>query len=381
MIWNSSRDTCIGRAVALLALMSLAVTAGCKEEASSSTPGQTDEGAAEHSEGPSEVTFAFQPQENPDALAPDADEMASYMSDQLGVEAEVFLPTSYAAVVEALRSGNADVAYFSGWPYLVASQKTDLELLVVEEREGNPFYFAKWYVDKESDIESISDLEERSVAFTSPTSTCSYLFPVAKVVEEGGLQKGGDPKNFFSEVVYAGGYQQSLMSLVHGRVDSAVAADYAYEQYLSGEQKKKVRSIAELGPVPTHGVAVRAGLPDGLKSKIKQAFLNLNDSDKNELLESLYGAEKLIARSSGEEHVASLAQAIELVGTDREIEGFGAGSGSGSGHGSGLQAGSGDGAGAGSGEGAGSGSGSGHGAESGSGHGSGSGSGAAHGHD
>jgi phosphonate transport system substrate-binding protein len=369
--------------VALLFGLGL-VALGCESETSDTS--KTEKAGAQKAqqqEGPSEVIFAFQPQENPDALAPDADRMAKYMGEQIGRDAEVFLPTSYAAVVEALRSGNADVAYFSGWPYLVASQQTDLELLVVEERDGNPYYFSKWYVRDDSDIQSISDLEDRSVAFTSPTSTCSYLFPVAKVVEEGGLEKGGDPKDFFSDVIYAGGYQQSLMSLAHGRVDSAVAANYAYDQYLSDEQKKDVRSIAKLGPVPTHGVAVRADLPDSLKKKIKDAFLSLNDSDKSELLTSLYGAEKLIARDSGKEHVASLAQALELVGAERDIEGFGAGSGSGSGHGSGLGSGSGhgsakgSGAGSGKGSGAGSGAGSGHG----SGHGSGSGSGAAHGHD
>jgi phosphonate transport system substrate-binding protein len=360
-------------------LVGLALVAiGCESKSSDTSKTEKAESQkAEQQEGPSEVIFAFQPQENPDALAPDADRMAKYMGEQIGRDAEVFLPTSYAAVVEALRSGNADVAYFSGWPYLVASQQTDLELLVVEERDGNPYYFSKWYVRKDSDIQSIADLEDRSVAFTSPTSTCSYLFPVAKVVEEGGLEKGGDPKNFFSDVIYAGGYQQSLMSLAHGRVESAVAANYAYDQYLSDEQKKDVRSIAKLGPVPTHGVAVRADLPESLKKKIKEAFLKLNDSDKSELLTSLYGAETLVARDSGKEHVASLAKALELVGAERDIEGFGAGSGSGSGHGSGVGSGKGSGAGSGKGSGAGSGAGSGHG----SGHGSGSGSGAAHGHD
>ncbi|MFB6352195.1 MAG: PhnD/SsuA/transferrin family substrate-binding protein, partial [Bradymonadaceae bacterium] len=98
---------------ALLALSLIAAVAGCDKQSSSES---TDEAAAaeksekEKSAKPSEVVFAFQPQENPQALAPDADRLAKYMTDEIGIKSEVFLPTSYAAVVEALRSENADVA-------------------------------------------------------------------------------------------------------------------------------------------------------------------------------------------------------------------------------------------------------------------------------
>ncbi|MFB6351872.1 MAG: hypothetical protein ABEN55_22635, partial [Bradymonadaceae bacterium] len=129
------------------------------------------------------------------------------------------------------------------------------------------------------------------------------------------------------------------------------------------------------------GIAVRSALPDEVKKKIKQAFLDLNKPEHKELLKSIYGAEKLVERSH-DEHVSALSGALKTVGADKGIEGFGAGSGSGHEHG---------------GEGEGSGSGHEHGKEgghdhgkeenegegagSGAGHGSGSGSGAAHGHE
>lgn len=312
------------------------------------------------------LVFAFQPQANPESISPDAKKLGDFLSEQIGVDVEIYLPTTYAGVVEALRSGNADVAYFSGWPYLVASKKANAQLLVAEVRNGNPFYHSHWYVLKDSDYQSLSDLEGKKASFTSPTSTSGYLFPVAKLIEQGALEKEGDPKDFFSEIIYAGGYQQSIRALLEGQVDAAAASGYALDLYFDEEQKSKIRTLTKQGPVPTHGVAVRGGVPDEIKTKIKRALLSLNKDKNKSLLKSVYGAEQFVEREHGE-HVGPLQKALDLIGrgygpgeVHQSDVGFGAGSGSG--HGSGEAKGSG--------HGHGSGSGSGHG--HGSGHGSGS---------
>ena len=358
----------------LLSFSLLVSLGGCEKDANKTTKekakSEESEKADEKPDMPDKLTFAFQPQANPEAISPDADKMAEYMTEQIGIECEVFLPTTYAAVVEALRSDNADVAYFSAWPYLIAHQEAGVELIAAEERFGNPYYYSHWFVAKDSDIETLADLKGRSVSFTSPTSTSGYLFPLAKVIEETEMETGDDPKAFFGEVIYAGGYEQSLMALVNGKVDAATASDYAFEEYMSDEQRANVRILSKQGPVPGHGLAVRGELPDEVKDKIRTAVMNLNKPENQELLESLYGAKKLIERGH-EEHVGPLAKALETVGVEQDIEGFGAGSGSGSGSGHGEGSGSGSGSdhdeGKGEGSGSGSGSGSGHGEGSGSG--------------
>jgi phosphonate transport system substrate-binding protein len=358
----------------LLSLSLLVALGGCKKDADKASKekasSEKSERAEDAPEMPDTLKFAFQPQENPDALAPDAEKLAEYMTEKTGIKSEVFLPTSYASVVEALRSDNADVAYFSGWPYLVAHNEADVELVAAEVRNGNPFYHSQWYVAKDSDIETLADLKGKAISFTSPTSTSGYLFPLAKVIEDTEMETGDDPKQFFGEVIYAGGYEQSLKALVHGKVDAAAASDYAFEQYLTDDERANMRILSKQGPVPTHGIAVRSELPKEVKDKIAAAILELNKPENEQLLESIYGAKELAARSH-DEHVAPLEKALELVGAEKDIKGFGSGSGSGSGHDHA------EGEGSGSGhehkEGEGSGSGSGHGHEGGKGSGSGSG--------
>jgi phosphonate transport system substrate-binding protein len=265
------------------------------------------------------LVFAFQPQENPEGLAPNAVKLAKYLTQQTGIKCEVFLPTSYAAVVEALRGKNADVAYFSGLPYLVAHSSAGVELLVAEERSGNPFYYSQWYVLADSPIKATADLKGKPIAFTSPTSTSGYLFPLAKMVEDGHLKPGQDPKEFFSDVIFAGGYEQALKALVHGKVEAAAASDYAFAKYLTPDEQAKVRVLVKQGPVPTHGVAIRSELPKEVRDKVKAALLSLNDDANKDLLKSVYGAERFVERSH-DDYATSLKKALEDTKLDIPID-------------------------------------------------------------
>lgn len=302
-------------------LLAVAALGACDKKSDSDTNGAaanqaqtngTAGAAAEKSDV--KITFAFQPQENPEGLMPDAKKLAAFVAEQTGYEVEVFVPTSYAAVVEAMRGGNAQVAYFSGWPFLKAHHAADAQLLLVEERDGNPFYYSQWYVAADSKAEKLSDIKGKKIAFTSPTSTSGFLFPYAKLIDEGVVEQGKDLNEFFENVYFAGGYEAALKSLVEGKVDAAAASDYALELYLTEEEQKKVKVLTKQGPVPTHCFAVKADVPLDVQKKLKEALLELNKDENKELLKSVYGAEKLVERSHGD-HMMALQEAQETVGT------------------------------------------------------------------
>ena len=314
------------RTLLALSLSLLTFATACEDKTKTTTPADTtataaavDTTAKEEAPEIEKIIFAFQPQENPEGLELNTKKLAEFMQKETGIPSEAFTPTTYAAVVEALRNDNAHVAYFSGWPYLIAHNTADVELLVVEERDGNPFYFSQWYVAKDSDIKTLADLKGKDIAFTSQTSTSGYLFPLSKVIEEGHLKTGQDPKEFFGEVLFAGGYESALKALAEGKVEAAAASDYAPGRYLSEEEQGKIRVLTKQGPAPTHGIAIKSNLPPEVKAKVKAAFLKLNEPEHKELLKSIYGAEKLVVRTH-DEHVAALDKAQKLVGADYPLD-------------------------------------------------------------
>ncbi len=276
-------------------------------------------GVAVRAADPETLAVAFQPQENPEKLQLNARAMAEYLTKELGRPVKIFLPTDYAAIVEALRAGHAHVAYFSAWPYLLAHELASAEIVVAEERNGQTFYHSQWYARKDGPIHSLAGAKGKRAAFTSPTSTSGYLFPYAKLVDEGLVEKRGDPAKFFSQVLFAGGYEQALKALVNGQVDVAAASDYAFDKYLSKEEQAQIAVISKQGPVPTHCLAVKNDLSAELKGKITAALLHLNDPPNKELLKSVYGAQKLVPVTHAA-HTAALAHALEQTGLDYPLK-------------------------------------------------------------
>ncbi len=267
---------------------------------------------------PDTLILAFQPQENPEKLQLNAEAMAKFVGGEIGMPTKIFLPTDYAAVVEALRADHAHVAYFSAWPYLLAHNLAGVDVILAEERGGKTGYTSRWYTLEGSGITKLADARGKKAAFTSPTSTSGYVFPYAKLIQEGLLPEKGDPKTFFSQVLFAGGYEQALKALLNGQVDIAAASDYALPRFLTPDEQKRVKIVSEQGPVPTHCIAVKGNLSIELRDKIKAAFLKLKAPEHKDLLKTLYGAEKL-AEVKHAHHVGPMAAALRVTGLQFDL--------------------------------------------------------------
>jgi phosphonate transport system substrate-binding protein len=246
---------------------------------------------------------------------PEAKKVADIIAAETGFDVEPMVPTSNAAIIKGMHSDEIQLAYLPAWAFLKAHHTADAQLLVVEERDGSPSFDSHWYVRADGKIDKLADLEGKKVAFTVPTSAGGFLFPYSKLISDGIVKQGEDLNEFFKSVVFAGGYAPALKSLVEGKADAAAATDFAVKQYLSEEDQKKVRVLSTQGPVPTHCFGVRAEVPLDAQTKLKEALLTLNKPENQKLLEKVYGAQKLVARSHGD-HLMGLQEAQETVSTD-----------------------------------------------------------------
>jgi phosphonate transport system substrate-binding protein len=274
------------------------------------------------------LVLAVQPTQNPAQILERAQELRSYLSSRLGVEVEVYVPTSYAAVIEALRFGTAQAALMGSWPAAIAVRAAGAEVVLAEVRrvyvddryvEGT-FYYSYWIVRPESPYRSLEDLRGKSACFPSPISSSGYLAPMARMVELGLLSRkdGGpvDPKEFFSEVHFGGGYAQCYEALMAGRVEVAVmAGDVSRELYEKAMGTTRV--IERQGPLPSHALVVSRDLDPKLREMLIQAFVELGGPERAELMRSLVSAIFVgWERTSSEEHLSSLSRYIELTGLE-----------------------------------------------------------------
>jgi phosphonate transport system substrate-binding protein len=263
---------------------------------------------------PKELTIAFLPQNDISTFLPDAEKMAADLSRRLGLPVKVYVPNDFAAAVEALRFNHAQVAFVPSWPGVMANRVAGARFILAEVRNGKTYYYSCWYARADAAISTLADLRGKKVAFSSPLSSSGYLFPVAKLVEEGLLKDGqADPKSFFGEILYSGGYEATLQAIARGHVDAGGASEAAYELYLTPEQRGRVKVIARQGPIPTHGVVVHPGLPQEFVETLRNVLLSYSSETDKALLKKLYGADSLVAVNH-EEHVSHLYRAEQLTG-------------------------------------------------------------------
>lgn len=272
------------------------------------------------------LVFAFQPQKDPAAIQKAAGDVASALTRSLGREVQVLVPLAYAATVQALVSRRADVAWLSSLPFLLARRDGGARLILAEVRtdtsgRARTDYDSVFVVKADSPLRTFADLKRTSrqqrMVFTSNTSTSGFVFPYDRMIREGMLKPKQPPEAAFRSVAYAGGYTQALEQILAGRGDVCAVSDYTVEGpkrsvYLPEDRQKELRILARTPGVPTHCVAVSAGLSAAEGRAVQAALLDLSRTSPA-LLSDVYGASGLRVVSEAA-HVAATARAIERTG-------------------------------------------------------------------
>jgi len=242
------------------------------------------------------LVLAFIPQENPEKLIGDIEIIIEYLQKEMGVPVKGYVTQDHAAAVEALRNGEADISFMGGLPYVLAHEIIGAEVILSEIYRGSPTYRARIFVLRDSGIEKVEDLKGKSIAFADPLSESGFIYPLEIMVEAGLLKRGDDPKEVFSNVYFAGGYQQAIQALANGLVDAAGVSQFA-DLLLTPEQLPKITWIAESKPIPSHLVCVRKGLDKERVDAFKQAMLKLNQPENKHLLKYVYSPDGYVEAS------------------------------------------------------------------------------------
>jgi phosphonate transport system substrate-binding protein len=271
------------------------------------------------------IVIAIQPTATADALAAESKEMEAFLEQRMpDVDIEIRVPTLFSGTIEALRFSNAHAAFMSAWPAALAKKHAGADVVLAEVREvvigeekvERPFYFSYWVVKKESPFKSLDDLKGKRAAFPSPLSTSGYVIPMAKLVELGKIQVSGneaDPKTFFGQVNFAGGYAQAWEALKSGQVDVTVIAGDVPEA-LYREVLGATRILQEQGPIPSHAVVFSKDLQDPLRSQLKSALLELGTEENRPLMRKfISGIFVRFEEANTDQHLATLMQSLEAT--------------------------------------------------------------------
>jgi len=178
-------------------------------EAPTEAPG-SDIGTPEHP-----IKVLFVPSVDANMIVTGGEVMANALNEATGLTFEVSVPTSYAATIEEMCASPTDtMAFIPAFGYVLANDLCGVDVAFKAVRRGWSVYWTMIVVARDSDIQSLEDLEGKKWAYPDAGSTSGYLVP-AVMLKEAGITAG--------ETLEAGGHPESVRAVYNGEADFATA--------------------------------------------------------------------------------------------------------------------------------------------------------------
>jgi phosphonate transport system substrate-binding protein len=249
---------------------------------------------------PGELVICYLPNEASEELAEYRGLLQNEMGAVLGIKVTEVNAVDYNAVVEAMRTKHADIAYFGPVTYVQAVDRAGAEAVVTATPFGDKSqsgYTSKIIVKTGSPIKNLQDLRGKTFTFVDPASTSGNYVPTLELMNTfPGTTNEDFHTNgvFFSSVSFSGKHQNGLQAVINGDVDAApIASDILAAEIAAGRARESDFVVIHESPrIPSSPMAIRGDLPVELKAKIKQFFLAYKDPDYFQYMLGLAPAQK-----------------------------------------------------------------------------------------
>ncbi len=269
------------------------------------------------------VQLYFVPSVEAEVIVESGEAMGAYFLETAGINVEVSVPTSYAAVIEAMGAAESDImAFIPALAYVLAHERYGVDVALAIVRYGRSWYATQFVVARDSDLPDFDygpipeEYNGTIWAFPDEGSTSGYLYPKAKFLKDG-VEPG--------EELAAGGHPQSVLAVYDGSADFSTnyysppgdtvedwdwgdppepAGELKVEEeegevkaYMGGLRLRDARSavldtapdvfekvrIAGLSPkIPNDTVSFVADFPPILRYKLVQALLSYAETEEGQ---------------------------------------------------------------------------------------------------
>lgn len=222
---------------------------------------------------PKTLKVALLPDENASTIIKNNQGLKDYLEAQLDKKVELIVTTDYSSMIEAMRHGRLDLAYFGPLSYVLARQKSEIEPFVALKTKGSTTYQSVLIANKASGVNALGDIKGKNVAYGDKVSTSSHLIPKS-VLAEKGLNAGRDYDEHF-----VGSHDAVAMAVQNGHAQVGGLSRPIFESLVERKMVSldKVKVLEYSKPFPQYPWTMRSNLKPELKEKIRTAFLNLKD--------------------------------------------------------------------------------------------------------
>ncbi len=214
------------------------------------------------------------PDESPTELARKAAPLVAYLSQKLGMKVEFTPVSDYAAAVETLVNKQVDLAWFGGFTFVQANVRSGGKVLPLVQRAEDA-NFKSVFITSQPDIRALADLKGKTLSFGSASSTSGHLMPRNYL-----LEAKINPDADLKRVAFSGAHDATIAAVAAGKVDAGALNISVWDKFVADKKvdTAKVRVFYTTPAYFDYNWTVHADMPAALRTKLTQAFLDLNSN-------------------------------------------------------------------------------------------------------
>lgn len=220
--------------------------------------------------------------------------LRSAVEDALGVPTKLFAPADYNGVIQGLLGGTIDLSLMGPSSYAaieIADSNAVSPILVKVNLDGSIGYHSIGFARVDSGITSLEGLQGKVFGFGDPNSTSGYLIPSVEIPQTtGATMESGE---YFGEVKFTGGHEQTIVAVNNGDVDAGVTWADGQGNWEDGYNFGALRKAVDAGLVdmndlveiwrsnliPGEPVVLRNALPDDVRATVTDIVDTMGETD------------------------------------------------------------------------------------------------------
>jgi phosphonate transport system substrate-binding protein len=237
--------------------------------------------------------------------------LAAYLSKTIDGTIRLTVLPRYGNIIDNFVSAGMDGAFFGSFTYVLAHEKLGVEVLARPvSPNGTSTYHGLIFTRKDSRIKSVRQMEGKRFAFVDKGTTAGYLLPLRYF-----RRHGKNYRTYLKESYFAGTHEDAILDVLNRKADLGAAKNTIYERLAASDDRiNRDLVILERSPdVPENGLAVRKGLDDSLKKRLRQALLTMEQDPEGARILEAFGVRRFIeTKDTDYQPVYRYAQEIGL---------------------------------------------------------------------
>lgn len=228
---------------------------------------------ADDKSDPDTLRVALLPDENASTLIKDNQGLKDILEEKLDKKVELVVTTDYSSMIEAMRRGRLELAYFGPLSYVLAKSKSEIEAFACQRQHGVPTYRSILIGNTEAGVTSYEDIEGKIMAYGDPASTSSHLIPKSHLADKG-LKADED-----YEEQFLGAHDAVAVAVQNGRAQAGGLSEPIFKSLVERGMidLDKVTVLGHSKPYPNYPWAMQSHLDPELKEAIREAFMEIED--------------------------------------------------------------------------------------------------------